>query len=126
MGTYSCPCWFDVEDTGMRTCPCHQGPPVRALAALGPFHAHKNARPRIHLLLAVTTTERKKPMHAFSTMTVGLETLEPRRMFTAAPFTVGGDPRVHAQDFRITTFASGLNFPNGMARLSDGSILVAT
>src|SRR5436305_14799513 len=43
-----------------------------------------------------------------------------------AQFTIGGDPRVNAADFRITTFASGLNFPNGLARLSDGSILVAT
>ena len=47
-------------------------------------------------------------------------------MLTAAPFTVGGSPAVHAQDFRITTFASGLNFPNGMTKLPDGSILVAT
>jgi len=44
----------------------------------------------------------------------------------AAQFTIGGDPRVNPNDFRITTFASGLNFPNGLARLSDGSILVAT
>src|SRR5262245_59062083 len=44
----------------------------------------------------------------------------------AAQFTVGGDPRVYPNDFRITTFASGLNYPNGLARLSDGSILVAT
>lgn len=29
-------------------------------------------------------------------------------------------------DFRITTFATGLNFPVGMTALSDGSILVAT
>jgi len=49
---------------------------------------------------------------------------------TAVPaftqFTIGGDPRVNPNDFRITTFASGLNYPNGLARLSDGSILVAT
>src|SRR5215510_4973614 len=44
----------------------------------------------------------------------------------AAQFTVGGDPRVNPNDFRITKFASGLNYPNGLARLSDGSILVAT
>jgi glucose/arabinose dehydrogenase len=43
-----------------------------------------------------------------------------------AQFTIGGDPRVNPNDFRITTFASGLNYPNGLARLSDGSILVAT
>src|SRR5258707_15473095 len=44
----------------------------------------------------------------------------------AAQFTIGGDPRIDPNDFRITMFASGLNFPNGLARLSDGSILVAT
>ena len=43
-----------------------------------------------------------------------------------AQFSIGGDPRVNPSDFRITTFASGLNFPNGLAQLSDGSILVAT
>jgi len=31
---------------------------------------------------------------------------------------------VNPNDFRITTFASGLDFPLGMARLSDGSLLV--
>ena len=40
------------------------------------------------------------------------------------PFTVQG-PGVNPNDFRITTFASGLDFPLGMARLSDGSLLVA-
>jgi len=45
---------------------------------------------------------------------------------TAAQLTIGGDPRVDPNDFRITTFASGLNYPNGLAQLSDGSILVAT
>src|SRR5205814_2987297 len=42
----------------------------------------------------------------------------------AQPFTVQG-PGVHANDFRITTFATGLDFPLGMAKLSDGSLLVA-
>src|SRR2546427_7826689 len=42
----------------------------------------------------------------------------------AAPFTVQG-PGLNATDFRITTFASGLDFPLGMAKLSDGSLLVA-
>ena len=42
----------------------------------------------------------------------------------AAPFNVQG-PGVNPNDFRITTFASGLDFPLGMARLSDGSLLVA-
>jgi glucose/arabinose dehydrogenase len=42
----------------------------------------------------------------------------------AQPFTVQG-PGVNASDFRVTTFASGLNFPLAMAPLSDGSLLVA-
>lgn len=33
-------------------------------------------------------------------------------------------PGVDPADFRVTTFASGLNFPVGMVELSDGSILV--
>src|SRR5262245_32321373 len=41
----------------------------------------------------------------------------------AQPFTVQG-PGVNPNDFRITTFASGLDFPLGMARLADGSLLV--
>ena len=42
------------------------------------------------------------------------------------PFTIGGDPRVDPADFRVTTFATGLDYPYGMTQLSDGSILVAT
>src|SRR5881409_3271852 len=42
----------------------------------------------------------------------------------AAPFTAQG-PGVNSSDFRITTFASNLDFPLGMAKLSDGSLLVA-
>ncbi len=41
----------------------------------------------------------------------------------AQPFTLQG-PGVNANDFRVTTFASGLSFPLGMAQLADGSILV--
>ena len=41
----------------------------------------------------------------------------------AQPFTVQG-PGVNPNNFRITTFASGLDFPLGMARLADGSLLV--
>ena len=39
-------------------------------------------------------------------------------------FTLTG-PGVDANDFRVTTFATGLNYPVGMSELSDGSILVA-
>lgn len=45
------------------------------------------------------------------------------RLATAQPFTVQG-PGVNANDFRVTTFASGLSFPLGLADLSDGSLLV--
>lgn len=41
----------------------------------------------------------------------------------AAPFTLQG-PGVNAGDFRVTTFASGLSYPLGMAELPDGSLLV--
>lgn len=40
------------------------------------------------------------------------------------PFSVGGDPRVDPSDFRVTVFASGLDYPLSMQRLSDGSLLV--
>jgi glucose/arabinose dehydrogenase len=42
----------------------------------------------------------------------------------AIPFTVQG-PGVNPGDFRITVFAGSLDFPLGMARLDDGSLLVA-
>ena len=42
----------------------------------------------------------------------------------AAQFTLQG-PGVDPNDFQVTTFASGLNFPVGMAELDDGSILTA-
>ena len=53
-----------------------------------------------------------------------VERLEDRRLLTGgAPFSVTG-PGVNPADFRITTFASGLNYPDGMLTLSDGSLLV--
>lgn len=42
-----------------------------------------------------------------------------------AQFVIGGDPRVNPSDFVITTFATGLNYPVGMALLPDSSIVVA-
>ena len=54
-----------------------------------------------------------------------LELLEARTLLTGnPPFSVGGDPIVNPADFRITTFASGLNYPHGMTTLTDGSLLV--
>src|SRR5215469_6730485 len=41
----------------------------------------------------------------------------------AVPFTVQG-PGVNSNDYRATVFASGLDFPLGMAKLSDGSLLI--
>src|SRR5687767_6794562 len=54
------------------------------------------------------------------------ETMESRTLLAGAPFSVGGDPSVNPADFRVTTFATGLNFPYGMQQLPDGSLLVAT
>lgn len=42
------------------------------------------------------------------------------------PFAIGGDPSVNPANFRITTFATGLNFPHSMQQLRDKSILVST
>jgi len=42
----------------------------------------------------------------------------------SAPFTLQG-PGVNTNDFRVTTFAANLSYPLGMARLTDGSLLVA-
>jgi len=42
-----------------------------------------------------------------------------------AQFDIGGDSRVNPEDFEITVFASGLNYPVGMALLPDSSLLVA-
>jgi len=42
----------------------------------------------------------------------------------APPFTIQG-PGVRPEDFRLTTFASGLSHPLGMVQLPDGSLLVA-
>ncbi len=44
----------------------------------------------------------------------------------AAPFSKPLGCGVAAADFRVTTFATGLNFPYGMERLADGSLIVAT
>jgi glucose/arabinose dehydrogenase len=45
------------------------------------------------------------------------------RAAAGVPFTVQG-PGINSNDFRVTIFANGLDFPLGMARLSDGSLLV--
>lgn len=45
-------------------------------------------------------------------------------MIGKSQFTINGDPRVNPDDFIITTFAEGLNFPVGMDVLPDQSIVV--
>ena len=46
-----------------------------------------------------------------------------RQVTPGQPFTLEG-PGVDTNDFRVTVFATGLNNPMGLARLSDGSLLV--
>src|SRR5262245_18947606 len=53
-----------------------------------------------------------------------IEQLEQRRLLATPPFSVGGDPSVDPSNFRVTTFASGLNYPKALTMLSDGSLLV--
>jgi glucose/arabinose dehydrogenase len=63
---------------------------------------------------------RKTPRRRF----LCLEPLEDRYLLSSGvPFTIGGDSRVHPSDFRLTAFATGLNFPTAMVQLSDGSLL---
>ena len=42
------------------------------------------------------------------------------------PFRIGGDPIVDANQFRITTYASGLDFPLSMQTMADGALLTGT
>lgn len=53
--------------------------------------------------------------------------LDVRAALAQAPALVlGSDPRIDSSRFRITVFATGLNFPYSMQQLADGSILVGT
>jgi hypothetical protein len=52
------------------------------------------------------------------------EPLEDRCLLSGDPFAIGGDPRVHPEDFRITVFAADLNYPYSLLQLADGSLLV--
>lgn len=45
-------------------------------------------------------------------------------LFAQVPFSIQG-PGVDPADFRMTTFATDLNYPVGMTELADGSIMVA-
>jgi glucose/arabinose dehydrogenase len=55
---------------------------------------------------------------------LSFEFLEDRYLLNGVPLAIGGDLRVHAEDFRITVFATGLNYPYSMQQLADGSLLV--
>ncbi len=44
----------------------------------------------------------------------------------ASPILNGANPLVDPSLFRVTTFASGLDYPTSMARLPDGSIIIGT
>jgi hypothetical protein len=57
---------------------------------------------------------------------VDADAIRIERLTTGQPFAVGGDSTVNPDQFRVTTFATGLNYPVGMIQLSDGSVLVAT
>jgi glucose/arabinose dehydrogenase len=63
-------------------------------------------------------------VRAISTLACGI--LLPSLATAQAPFSVGGDPRVDPNDFRVTQFASGLDNPVSMQLLPDGSFLVGT
>ena len=54
---------------------------------------------------------------------VMLQLLAGSQRGTGQPFTLQG-PGVNTNEFRVTVFASGLNYPLGMARLADDSLLV--
>lgn len=59
-----------------------------------------------------------------SALAAGLGFLFWAGVVSAAPFAIRG-PGVNPGDFRLTTFATGLSHPLGMAELVDGSLLVA-
>ena len=50
---------------------------------------------------------------------------DPQPVVRPNPFPLADDPRIDPSDFRVTTFAWGLPYTNGMLALPDGSLLVA-
>ena len=64
---------------------------------------------------------------ALTVLVTGLPALAAASVYQAEPpLTLGGNPRVDPDAFRVTVFADGLFYPLGMTELPDGSILVAT
>ncbi len=62
--------------------------------------------------------------NALATLALALLLVPCRQADAAPPFTIEG-PGVRPDDFRVTTFARGLDYPLGMQELADGSVLVA-
>jgi glucose/arabinose dehydrogenase len=73
---------------------------------------------------------RARSGHALATGLVlcllGLGTLAVSAAPAGAQLILGNHPSIDPNDYRITVFATGLNFPYSMQQLSDGSILVGT
>lgn len=65
------------------------------------------------------------PPHAQRWMSVLVSIASASALTAAVPFTLQG-PGVSPSQFRVTEFASGLNYPVGMAELPDGSILATS
>jgi hypothetical protein len=63
----------------------------------------------------------RKPVRAFHGQVEGLED---RRLLSFPPPAVVG-PGVNPADFRVTEFATGLNFPTGLLTMADGSLLAS-
>ena len=77
----------------------------------------------------IVTITASKATTASKRRSYQVEQLEERLLLATnplAPLDLGGDPRVDPADFRVTAFATGLNYPVSMQQLSDGSLLVGT
>lgn len=90
------------------------------------FVPAKHGRRTLRTPLGRSRRKRRVPRAILPVRVSRVEWLESRCLLDAAPFAIGGDPRVDPADFRVTTFATGLNFPYGLQILSDGSLLVAS
>ena len=92
----------------------------------GPAHYAPIKSGKVVKVMLANYRKRKSCAPRRQSRRLELEPLEDRTVLGGnPPFAVGGDPSVNPADFRVTTFASGLNYPHGMTTLSDGSLLVA-
>ena len=98
-------------------------PPRPCRNSLGETSPMKKATSMIrHLVSRTGTIPDRARRRTRRRLRPALELLERKALL--APFVVGGDPIVDAADFRVTAFASGLNFPTGVLAEPDGSLLV--